>query len=76
MSRIPTVAVSLACQRDPGTATPIQLAAIELWDLMSALGQGAPVESGLIGVTAKRLFNLRRAFVGNDWPSVRKEALV
>jgi hypothetical protein len=25
-----------------GTATPIQLAAVELWDLMSALGQGAP----------------------------------
>ena len=25
-----------------GTATPIQLDAVELWDLMTALGQGAP----------------------------------
>src|SRR5271167_517852 len=30
-----------------GTATPIQLDAVELWDLLSALGQGAPQVLGM-----------------------------
>jgi hypothetical protein len=37
-----------------GTATPIQLAAVELWDLMAALGQGAPQVLG-------------RPFDGGEW---------
>ncbi len=37
-----------------GTATPIQLDAIELWDLLSALGQGAPQVLGT-------------PFDGSDW---------
>ena len=37
-----------------GTATPIQLAAVELWDLMSALTQGAPQVLG-------------KPFDGGDW---------
>ncbi len=37
-----------------GTATPIQLEAVELWDLMSALGQGAPQVLG-------------RPFDSGDW---------
>lgn len=43
-----------------GTATPIQLDAVELWDLISALGQGAPQVLGA-------------ASDGSDW--VREESI-
>lgn len=43
-----------------GTATPIQLDAIELWDLLAALGQGAPSVLG-------------RPFDGGEW--LREESI-
>jgi len=37
-----------------GTATPIQLDAVELWDLLAALGQGAPQVLGAPAQTPHR----------------------
>jgi hypothetical protein len=54
-----------------GTATPIQLAAVELWDLLHAAGQGAP---HVLGSTADGSEWVRETCIeyltgARDWPS-------
>jgi hypothetical protein len=55
-----------------GTATPIQLDAVELWDLLAALGQGAPQ---VLGATAQgsewaRDESIRFLTRERPWPEV------
>jgi hypothetical protein len=53
-----------------GTATPIQLEAVELWDLMAALAQGAPQVLGLAANSGEWWREGAIQYLGGDrpWP--------
>jgi superfamily II DNA or RNA helicase len=55
-----------------GTATPIQLNAVELWDLLAALGQGAPQVLGALGQGSEWLRDESIRFLTGErpWPEV------
>ena len=50
------------------TATPIQLDAVELWDLLSALNQGAPQVLGTVGGDWTREDSIQFLTVQRPWP--------